>query len=206
MIPYFDHPFSQDDLNDNPIAQFQRWYQEIQKNEELEPGAMALATVDRNFQIKNRMVLLKDVTEKGFTFFTHYTSPKAQDLDTVSQAALVFWWPKSQRQVRITGKISKTSEAESDQYFNTRGRDKQIAAVASAQSQMIPNRDFLLKEVARLESQYGKDSPIPRPKTWGGYLVTPDSLEFWQGRVHRLHDRFVYTRNGTQWDIQQLAP
>lgn len=206
MIPYFDLPLSREDFDADPILQFQKWYREIQQNDEFEPGAMALATVDKNYQLTNRMVLLKDVSQAGFTFFTHYTSPKGKHLEKVSRVALVFWWPKSQRQVRITGNISKTSEKESDDYFASRGRDKQIAALASEQSQPIPDRDFLAEKVAHLEKQYPIGANIPRPSHWGGYLVSPDSIEFWQGRAHRLHDRFLYEKQGKDWVIHQLAP
>lgn len=188
MIPYFELPLNMGDLNPDPFAQFQLWYQQAKDNAELEPSAMALATVTSDYQIQNRMLLLKGVDHLGFSFFTHYTSPKGQALDQMPQAAMVFWWPRSQRQVRIEGSITRVSPKESDHYFESRGRDKQIAAIASLQSEAIPDRTFLLEKVAQLEAQYNNGAKIPRPPTWGGYRLMPESMEFWQGRLHRLHD------------------
>ena len=206
MIPYYDLPLSLDDLDPDPIVQFELWYQQVKENDELEPSAMALATVNAQYQISNRMLLLKGVDKQGFTFFTHYTSPKGQDLDQIPSAAMVFWWPRSHRQVRIQGTITQVSAKESDHYFESRGRDKQISALASAQSTEIPDREFLLEKVAQLEQQYSNGAKIPRPATWGGYRLQPQSIEFWQGRIHRLHDRFLYKRIGDHWEITELSP
>lgn len=206
MIPYFDLPLSIEDFDADPIAQFELWYQQIKENEELEPSAMALATVTPDYHLSNRMLLLKGVDAQGFTFFTHYTSPKGQDLDQTPQAAMVFWWPRSQRQIRIEGTITRVSEKESDHYFDSRGRDKQIAALASVQSEEIPNREYLLQKVASLEEKYSNGAKIPRPPTWGGFRLHPHTIEFWQGRMHRVHDRFLYEKVGKQWKIKQLSP
>lgn len=192
-------------MND-PIQLFARWFDEAKKNQEIEPSAMTLATVNINYDVSARMVLLKDFDEKGFTFYTNYTSPKAKDLTEIPKAALVFWWPKSQKQIRITGQVQRLDAQASDDYFKQRPKESCISAMASKQSSVIPNKDYLIERFKKLEEKYKDISPIPRPDYWGGYLLLPQSIEFWQGKPHRLHDRFLYTKTDKGWQKERLAP
>lgn len=187
----------------DPIDQFALWFEAA--HDEIDRTAMTLATVNKNYAISARMVLLKSFDQAGFVFFTHYDSPKAQALQDIPHAALVFWWPKSQRQVRITGQVNFLDAKASDLYFASRSRESQIGALASKQSTVIPNRDYLLQKFNSL-SQDLEGQPIPRPANWGGYVLTPQSIEFWEGKPHRLHDRFLYTRQQDSWQIVQLSP
>jgi len=167
---------------------------------------MTLATVSADGQPSARMVLLKDVSAEGFVFFTNYRSRKGREMADNPRAALVFYWPNLHRQVRIEGTVSKTTRAEAQAYFRTRPRGAQLGAWASSQSSPIPSRDILDTRVAQLEERYaGKDLPVP--PSWGGYRVRPESIEFWQGRPNRLHDRLTYSRSGNgPWTIKRLAP
>jgi len=145
------------------------------------------------------------VDEQGFVFYSNYLSPKAQSLKAVPKAALVFWWPACQRQVRITGTVAEVEAALSDEYFASRALDSQIASAISKQSEVIPNRDYLLEKFTKMQ-QTVNDQKIPRPDFWGGFRLTPKTVEFWQGRDHRMSDRFEYRHNGTHWKIVQLSP
>jgi pyridoxamine 5'-phosphate oxidase len=181
-------------------------FQNLLTGKSLEANAMALATAGADGKPSVRMVLLKGVDERGFTFFTNYQSRKGQELDANPHAALVFYWPQLERQVCVTGEISRLSPEESQQYFRSRPRGSRIAAWASPQSAIIADRAALESRVRQIESEYeGMD--IPLPPFWGGYLLKPHRVEFWQGRPSRLHDRFVYTRGAeSDWNIQRLAP
>lgn len=201
---YFHLPLTKADLASSPILQFNQWLEQAKSKGEIEPTAMTLATTDKDYHVTARMVLLKSVDEKGFVFFTNYLSLKAKQLKEIPQAALVFWWPLCQRQVRITGTIGLTSAAESDTYFRQRSNESQIASAVSLQSSVIRDRQSLIEKYDALSKQTAK--PLERPDFWGGYILYPLTLEFWQGREHRLHDRFLYTRNNQQWDIVQLSP
>lgn len=196
-------PLNKADLSPDPIKQFQDWYQQAQQ--EIEPSAMTLATVSRQYDITARMVLLKAVDEQGFVFFTNYESLKAEQLNQIAQAALVFWWPKCQRQVRVTGQVAKVSREVSSQYFQQRSRESQIAAIVSKQSAQIPNRMYLVEKYQNLAHQK-QDQVLECPENWGGYIVRHEKIEFWQGREHRLHDRFLYQRTPKGWEIVQLSP
>ena len=167
---------------------------------------MTLATADSAGKPSARIVLLKQVDERGFVFFTNYQSKKAGELDANPNAALVFYWPQHDRQVRVEGTVTRVSAAESDDYFQTRPRDSQIGALASPQSETIAGREVLEQRARELEAAY-RDQTVPRPAHWGGYLLTPDRIEFWKARPSRLHDRLAYERQSDgSWRISRLAP
>ena len=167
---------------------------------------MSLATVTRDGKPTSRMVLLKSFDNDGFVFYTNYLSAKAKDMETNPNVALTFFWPQLEKQVRIEGTVTKTSTDESRRYFEVRPRESQIGAWASAQSEVISGRDELEKRQAELEETY-RDQPVPWPEHWGGYRLNPDRIEFWKGRVGRLHDRIVYEKESDgSWLIKRLAP
>jgi pyridoxamine 5'-phosphate oxidase len=191
-------------LDADPIAQFRDWYRRAEREAVL-PEAIALATVDEHGAPDARMVLLKGFDEHGFRFFTNYGSAKAEQLEAGRRAAVVAYWRELDRQVRIRGPVERLGAAESDAYFATRGPASQIGAWASPQSRPIESRSELDRMVAEAELRFG-ESEIPRPPHWGGYLLRPEEIEFWQGQVGRLHDRFRYSRDGDGWRIERLAP
>lgn len=197
------------DLASEPIEQFSRWFAQAQAAESadwFECNAMTLATADRKGAVSARIVLLKKVSPEGFAFFTNYDSAKAAQLAANPQASLVFYWPHLERQIRIEGLVAKTDSATSDEYFHERPRGSQVGAVASPQSREISSRDELEASVQQLTAKLG-DGPIERPEYWGGFVLSPTSVEFWQGRPSRLHDRFLYTPQGEGgWTIKRLAP
>ena len=190
----------------NPLVLFQRWFKEALKAEVMDVNALALATVSKSGIPSNRIVLLKGLDHQGFVFFTNYQSQKGREISQKAVASLLFFWPQLIRQVRIDGKVQKISAKESDTYFKTRPRGSQLAAWASEQSEVVPSRDFLEKSMKALEEKY-KNQVIPRPSHWGGFLVIPQSIEFWQGRPNRLHDRLRYVRQSKGgWHRERLAP
>jgi pyridoxamine 5'-phosphate oxidase len=194
------------DLEPDPLKQFAKWFEEALKAGIREPNAMVLATVGADAQPSARIVLLKGVDERGFSFFTSYQSRKAAELDHNSKAALSFPWVELERQVNVTGGVTKLSREESEAYFKVRPRGSRLGALASRQSSVIPDRNLLEQRMRELESQFPGDE-IPMPEHWGGYCLAPNQIEFWQGRPNRLHDRFRYSRgdNGG-WTINRLAP
>ncbi len=194
------------DVAEDPFSQFNKWFEEVLHSEVTESNAMTLATVGKTGLPSARVVLLKGVEEQGFYFYTNYSSQKAKELADNPQAALVFFWKELQRQVRIQGTVTKATEEQSDRYFLSRPRGSQLGAWSSPQSQPIASRDFLEKKVRETTIRFEKE-PLYRPAFWGGYCLYPLTVEFWQGRPNRLHDRIVYTRaaNGN-WEIQRLAP
>jgi len=193
-------------IDRDPIAQFQQWFADAVATGLPLPEAMSLATVTSEGKPTGRMVLLKRVGADGFVFFTNYLSAKARDLAHNPNACLVFFWPQLERQVRVEGPVSKTSAAESREYFATRPRGSQIGALASPQSEVIPGREVLEQRQAELEETY-RDRNIPWPEHWGGYCLKPERIEFWKGRPDRLHDRILYVRQADgSWSIQRLAP
>jgi pyridoxamine 5'-phosphate oxidase len=197
---------TQNDLQANPLKQFENWYSQTIASNIYEPGAMTLATVDSDGQPWQRIVLLKLFDEKGFVFFTNYESRKAQHIAANNKVSLLFPWHVLGRQVKITGQAEKVSSAESLKYFSTRPRGSQIGAWASPQSQMINSRSILESMVESMKKKYA-DNEVPLPPFWGGYRVKPDSYEFWQARDSRLHDRFIYQKNASaSWYIERFAP
>jgi pyridoxamine 5'-phosphate oxidase len=201
-----DRTLDEADLNADPVLQFQNWLDEARASQIEEPEAMTLATIGPEGQPSARMVLLKQVSEAGFAFYTNYKSQKGRDLAANPRAALVFYWHQLHRQVRITGLVAKTSLEESRAYFQSRPRGAQLSAWASWQSSPIADREILEARVRKMEAKYPVGN-LPLPPNWGGYRLCPDSIEFWQGRQNRLHDRLRYSRqpNGL-WRIERLAP
>jgi pyridoxamine 5'-phosphate oxidase len=194
------------EVNPNPVLQFQAWLQDAVAAHILEPNAMTLATVTDQGQPSARIVLLKNFDERGFVFYTNFQSRKGQELSQTPAAALVFWWDKLERQVRIEGSITKVSDAEADEYFHSRPKGSQLGAWVSHQSQVIEGREELEHRLKRLEQDY-ETRPIPRPLDWGGYRLAPNIFEFWQGRPNRLHDRLCYRQNNFMgWTIERLSP
>lgn len=193
------------DLLDDPIELFRRWFDEAARAGMPQVNAMTLATVAADGRPSARVVLLKGVDDRGFQFFTNYESRKGGELTANPHAALVFLWIPLERQVRVTGDVVRLSAEESDAYFASRPRGSQVGAWASEQSRPLPRREELEERWQGLEEQYGHGR-VPRPAHWGGFLVVPREIEFWQGRENRLHDRFVYTRAAGGWQRQRLQP
>ena len=192
-------------LNDDPIAQFQAWFNDARSAGILEPNAMSLATTGSDQMPDLRTVLLKYFDSQGFVFYTNYGSRKARELDENPRAALLFPWIGLNRQVRIQGKVEKVSKAESLRYFASRPRGSQLGAWVSEQSKAITSRGLLEQKVAEMKRKFSSGE-IPLPSFWGGYRVVPERIEFWQGRPSRLHDRFEYVREADGWTIQRLQP
>lgn len=194
------------DVAADPITQFGIWWQQVLASEVLEPNAMTLATASADGLPAARVVLLKDYKEQGFVFYTNYKSFKAMHLEENPKACLVFFWPELERQVRITGLVKKVAGSESDAYYNSRPEGSRIGAWASPQSQVVPGREWLDEQFAQKREEF-EGREISRPPHWGGYLVQPVVVEFWQGRPSRLHDRIQYTlQDGGEWKIERLAP
>jgi pyridoxamine 5'-phosphate oxidase len=202
---YMLKQLSESDTAEHPLEQFNKWFDEALKSEIDEINAMMLATTDENNQPHARIVLLKGVDERGFSFFTNYNSHKGVQLKNNNKVALVFFWKELERQVRIEGISHKLPEFESDAYFESRPEISQIGAWASPQSQIIPNREALETAFESYRKKF-EHQPVCRPPHWGGFVVTPHSIEFWQGRTGRLHDRILYSRNKEQWIKERLAP
>jgi pyridoxamine 5'-phosphate oxidase len=192
------------DIDINPFAQFNRWFDLVLKSGIVEPNAMTIATATKNGVPSARVVLLKDFDEKGFTFFTNYRSRKGKDLLENPIAAILFWWKEFERQIRIEGKIEKISKEESQKYFNVRPLKSRYGALASNQSESVTGREILEKKFAELEKQFGENPPMP--ENWGGYKLIPNKFEFWQGRRDRLHDRICYEKVKGNWEIYRLQP
>lgn len=189
----------------SPFEQFKTWFKSAQDSGIILPESMTISTVDANGAPSCRVVLLKELNEEGFVFFTNYGSDKSHDLDVNPQVALTFHWNILQRQVRIKGVVEKISAKESDEYFQSRGRGSRIGAWASKQSKIIGDRSELESNVKYYTDKF-KGQEVPLPEFWGGYLVKPSSIEFWQGKADRLHDRFSYVRDGEDWRVDRLSP
>ena len=193
------------DVDKNPFIQFGKWFKEALDALLYEPNVMTLATADLTGKPSARILLLKGFDENGFVFFTNYASRKGKEMAENPQASMVFFWPELERQVRIDGLITKVTEEASTAYFHSRPKGSQIGATASPQSSVIPNRELLENRVQELTAVYANQE-IPKPAHWGGYLLEPTQIEFWQGRPSRLHDRITYTNINGSWAITRLAP
>lgn len=202
---YIKEALNEENVNCDPIQQFINWMNEALHSKVIEPSAMTVATVSPNGQPSARIVLLKNINEQGFVFFTNYNSHKGKDLSENNRISLLFFWPELERQIRVEGKVEKLPFEESEEYFHSRPLGSQIAAMASPQSEVIANREVLTKRTKELEKEF-EDESVPMPKHWGGYLVIPLRIEFWQGGASRLHDRLLYTKTKIGWKIQRLAP
>ena len=202
---YLAASLSETEVKSSPISQFKSWFSDAVKAQLYEPNVMTLATADTDGNPSARIVLLKGFDNDGFVFFTNYESQKGKELLDNPKAALVFFWAELERQVRIEGTVTKVSDQISEEYFHSRPVASQIGALASPQSTVIPDRSVLESKVSELNEQY-IEKEIPRPLTWGGYLVKPQRIEFWQGRRSRLHDRIVYELVDGSWIINRLAP
>ncbi|NEV93292.1 pyridoxamine 5'-phosphate oxidase [Psychroflexus sp. YR1-1] len=195
-----------ENLDENPIQQFRTWFYDVERFGGVdEANAMTISTIGEDGFPKSRIVLLKSYDENGFVFYTNYESEKGQALQNQPQTCLSFFWPNTERQVIIKGLAEKVPENVSDQYFASRPKGSQLGALVSNQSSVIKNRQVLEDELKALEKKYA-DKEVPRPENWGGFLVRPESIEFWQGRPNRLHDRFLYTKSEYDWNIDRLAP
>jgi pyridoxamine 5'-phosphate oxidase len=196
---------TENNVNHNPFFQLKSWLDEAIASQVYEPTAMSLATVSMDNKPSSRIVLLKEFSEKGLVFFTNYESKKGKELLQNPFAAILFFWPELERQVRVEGKVEKISDEESDIYFKSRPRGSQLGALCSPQSKVIESRKLLEQKKSALEEKY-KNIEIPRPAEWGGYILIADIFEFWQGRESRLHDRLQFKMSNGEWMIERLAP
>ena len=201
---YMRAGLSEADADRDPLTQFERWFADALRAQLPLPNAMTLATVDAAGAPSARIVLLKGIERAGFVFYTNYRSRKARELEARGAACLVFMWSQLERQLRIDGVVERVSPAESDAYFATRPLGARLSAWASPQSERVPDRGTLERAMGAARARHG-DAPT-RPAHWGGYRVRPESLEFWQGRADRLHDRLLYTREADGWRLERLAP
>lgn len=194
------------DLSDDPIVQFKTWFDQALNANILEPNAMTLATCGANNVPAARIVLLKEITDSGIVFYTNYESAKAKSIEENPNVSCVFLWKEIERQVRITGTATKISRERTDAYAHSRPRGSQIGAWTSPQSQVIQNRDILEQQKQEMIDRFEGQAVIPTPPYWGGYEITINEIEFWQGRPSRLHDRFRYSKDGDSWKVDRLAP
>jgi len=196
----------EEQLEKHPADQFDKWFHEMLKADFKEPTAVALATSTKSGKPSVRMVLMKEYSKEGFVFYTNYQGRKGKELLENPNAALLFFWDRLERQVRIEGKVKKVSAKESDDYFNIRPRESRIGAIASTQSSVLKNRETLEKKITELTKKYEAHEIIPRPAHWGGFLLKPHYFEFWQGRPSRLHDRIAYKLSGKMWKTYRMFP
>jgi len=201
---YSKSTLSVSSVSKDPFKQFEKWFQDVLNSGFLEPNAMTLATASKTGKPSARVVLLKGIHDGGFVFYTNYKSKKGKDIEENPYCCLLFYWDKLERQIRIEGKIEKVSQKESEEYFNTRPYKSRVGAWASKQSSVIESRSAIVKEFLKYMMKF--KTHVPLPDVWGGYSLTPDTFEFWQGRPNRLHDRVRYTKNRSGWKIERLAP
>ncbi len=198
---------TEEQVDENPMMQFQKWFYEAEEMQVVdEVNAMAVSTIGLDGFPKTRIVLLKKYDENGFVFYTNYNSEKGKAIIANPHICLSFYWPKAERQIIIKGIAEKVDETVSENYFHSRPKGSQLGAAVSPQSETIENYEVLLDNLEKLEKEYEHSKLIPKPKHWGGFLVKPISIEFWQGRPNRLHDRIRYTLQDLDWKIERLAP
>ncbi len=202
---YAKSSLSENEVLGNPIDQFKKWFSEAMVSEVTEPTAMVVSSASVDGKPSSRVVLMKDIKSDGISFFTNYNSRKGQEVVANPFVSVLFFWPELQRQVRMEAEVEKLAPEESDEYFSSRPRGSQIGAIASPQSAIINNREELEHRVAEVSAEVG-DGEIQRPNFWGGFLLKPYRMEFWQGRSSRLHDRIVYKQEEGSWSINRIAP
>ena len=202
---YSMHYLEEATVDKNPVVQFGVWMKEAIDKKIVEPHAMVLSTASDDGKPSARILLLRDFNEKGFVFYTNYNSRKGKEIEKNPFAAITFFWYQMERQIRIEGILEKQNTSESDTYFKTRPRESQLGAWTSQQSEIVNSREGLDKCYKEIEEKY-KGIEIPRPVYWGGYILKPNKMEFWQGRPGRLHDRVIYISEGNNWVIKRLAP
>ena len=206
-VDYKKDVLHKSDLDKDPMVQFEKWLHEaLQFENEVEANAMVLATTNAEGKPSARVVLLKGLIDQGFVFFTNYASRKGKEISENPLGALVFWWRSLQRQVRVEGTIKKTDHSVSTKYFQSRPLLSQASASISPQSQVIPNRDYLIYKFLKTQKSIEAGEMIQKPESWGGYILLPQQFEFWQGRANRLHDRFQYIWENKNWKLERLAP
>tara|TARA_B100000614_G_scaffold199716_1_gene180865 strand:- start:182 stop:832 length:651 start_codon:yes stop_codon:yes gene_type:complete len=204
-VEYEDKPLNVEDLDTNPLEQFNIWFQIAIDAEVNEANAMAISTISKEGTPRSRYVLFKDIVEDQLVFYSDYESSKGQEMEQNPNISGLFFWPELHRQIRLEGIVSKTSDEVSDSYFASRPRGAQLSAIASSQSSEIEGRETVEDRIKELEKEFdGKD--IPRPDNWGGYAIDISFWEFWQGRRSRTHDRFIYIKNDNSWEITRLSP
>ena len=204
-VEYEDKPLNLEDLNQDPLEQFNTWFQIAIDAEVNEANAMAISTISHEGTPRSRYVLFKDIVDGKLVFYSDYQSSKGREMDNNPNISALFFWPELHRQIRLEGVISKTSNEVSDNYFASRPRGAQLSAIASSQSTEIKGRETVEERIQELEKEFeGKD--IPRPDNWGGYAIDISFWEFWQGRRSRTHDRFIYVKNDNSWEITRLSP
>lgn len=202
---FADKPLQEDSVNVDPFLQFSVWFEESVNAQLLDPYAMLVSTVDESGSPHSRVVYLRNISEKGLVFYTNYNSEKGKNLAASNKIAVNFFWGELERQIRIEGEVKKVDDEFSDTYFATRPRESQIGAWASNQSETINSREDLEKQVQYYNDKF-KGVDVPRPPHWGGYIINPVKFEFWQGRPNRLHDRLIYSKTETDWNISRVAP
>jgi pyridoxamine 5'-phosphate oxidase len=202
---FSDRPLTEDSVENSPFKQYAVWFKEAVNSEILDPFAMCLSTIGLNGQPSSRIVYMRDILDDGFVFYTNYLSQKGKELLSTPKAALNLHWGELDRQIRIEGDVVKVSEEISDKYFASRPKESQIGAWASAQSDILTTREELEQHVLKYRERF-KDIDVDRPKHWGGYILKPTKIEFWQGRASRLHDRIVYSKEGVEWKLGRLSP
>lgn len=203
---YTKSELTESNILPNPIDQFLNWFEAARHSGVLEPNAMTLSTIDENGHPKSRIVLLKEVENGTFVFYTNYESAKGNHIKNNPVVSITFWWDKMERQVNISGSIEKVDREQAEKYFHSRPVGSQIGAWVSHQSSIVPNREFLENKLADLTKEF-EGKIVPLPDYWGGYRISPTSIEFWQGRPNRLHDRIRYTKmKGGEWKIERLSP
>lgn len=204
-LDYTKHSLDVTDVDQNPLKQFKRWFQEALDSDVMEPNAFNLATVDQNSQPQNRIVLLKGLEGDVFKFYTNYESDKGMDIANNNKVSMCFFWKELERQVKINGIADKLSFEESEAYFKSRPHLSQIGAHSSKQSSEVPDRNYLDNQFQSKLANF-EEGNVPKPEYWGGYGITPTYFEFWQGRPSRLHDRVIYKLEGVDWQIKRLSP
>ena len=202
---FAERPLTEGSVDNNPFKQYAVWFEEAVNSKILDPYAMCLSTVGLNGQPSSRIVYMRDILDDGFVFYTNYLSQKGKELLSTPKAALNLHWGELDRQIRIEGDVTKVAEEVSDKYFAARPKKSQIGAWASAQSDVLTTREELEQHVLKYTARF-KDIEVDRPKHWGGYVLKPTKIEFWQGRASRLHDRIVYNKEGAEWKLRRLSP